>query len=132
MIVLNQPRSTFLARLSDHVSVIRGEGLKRKDNPVLLYNKRTDRPTGTRNNIYLQRFILHIEQKGLSQYTHTVTCLQLLFEIGDGLLVLRYVFRGVKKAKLQHAVYTCGKRMRFQSHLCQTKVVFDNQGKNAQ
>ena len=36
------------------------------------------------------------------------------------------------KAELRHAVYACGKRMRFQSHLGQTKVVFDNQGKNAQ
>ena len=38
----------------------------------------------------------------------------------------------INKAELRHAVYACGKRMRFQSHLGQTKVVFDNQGKNAQ
>ena len=33
------------------------------------------------------------------------------------------------KAELRHAVYACGKRMRFQSQLGQTKV--SNQGKNA-
>jgi hypothetical protein len=36
------------------------------------------------------------------------------------------------KGSLRHAVYACGKRMRFQSQLGQTKVDFNNQGKNAQ
>jgi hypothetical protein len=35
------------------------------------------------------------------------------------------------KAEFQHAVYVCGKRMRFQSQLGQTKVDFNNQGKNS-
>ncbi len=35
------------------------------------------------------------------------------------------------KGSLRHAVYTCGKCMRFQSQLGQTKVDFNNQGKNA-
>jgi hypothetical protein len=33
-------------------------------------------------------------------------------------------------AEFQHRVYTCRKCMHFQSKLGQTKVVFDNQGKN--
>ncbi len=37
----------------------------------------------------------------------------------------------ILKAELQHAVYTCEKSMRFQSQQGQTKIVFDNQGKNA-
>ena len=36
------------------------------------------------------------------------------------------------KAELRHAVYACRKRMHFQSQLGQTKIVFDNQGKNSQ
>ena len=32
---------------------------------------------------------------------------------------------------MRHAVYECGKRMRFQGQVDHTKVVFDNQGKNA-
>ncbi len=37
----------------------------------------------------------------------------------------------VLKAELRHAIYTCGKRMRFQNKLGQTKVDFNNQSKSA-
>ncbi len=40
-------------------------------------------------------------------------------------------FNKLSKTELQHTVYAWGERMRFQSQLGQTKVDFNNQGKNA-
>jgi hypothetical protein len=40
-------------------------------------------------------------------------------------------WKNLIKGSLWHIVYACGKRMRFQSQLGQTKVDFNNQGKNA-